>query len=196
MASGGSRGRSVGLVDASPPDQIEALATTSRWLLIVLPIMYVLLDLLWGLSSVGAVVVALAVWLPVGGVFLLATEIARRQLVAAVDPATFSPAANVSSGGRLAAIALAALTGGGLVGPILALPPAVIAFSRLAIAWVQPEDNRKLLVGFLGAWAPIVLLVAATARHPTVIGGLVAWVLMMLVLLWLVRRSSPPFSPQ
>ena len=51
------------------PQVLESLKRARRWLLISFPVAWVALVLLWQMGLVAATAVALALWLPVGGVF-------------------------------------------------------------------------------------------------------------------------------
>ncbi|MEO0588427.1 MAG: hypothetical protein AAF078_12400 [Planctomycetota bacterium] len=146
--------------------------------------------LLWQMSLLVATGVALAVWIPVGGLFFAAATNAIEEETNGVEPSTFAPRARVGFTGRLAAFAVGALPGAGFVGPVLALPPAIAAFSMLAIAWVQPIQRMRLAVGFAGGFVPMILLVAGTARNTFIASVMVGWVVMLIAGLWLIRTNA------
>ncbi|MEM8708893.1 MAG: hypothetical protein AAGE98_20690 [Actinomycetota bacterium] len=172
------------------PQVIDSLHRARRWLLISFPVAWVALVFLWQMSLLTATGVALALWIPVGGLFFVAATNALEEETRSAEPSTFEPRARVGFTGRLAAFAVAALPGAGFVGPVLALPPAIAAFAMLAIAWVQPPDRMRLAVGFAGGFIPMILLVLGTSRHPFIASVMGAWLLMLIAGLWLIRSNA------
>ena len=172
------------------PQVLESLQRARRWLLISFPVAWIALVLLWQMGLVMATAVALALWLPVGGVFLAAVTRALEEEQAGADSSTFEPRARVALAARLAAFSIGALPGAGFVGPVLAVPPAIAACSMLAIAWVQPPQRMRLAVGFAGGFVPMILLVAGTARSAFITSVMIGWVVMLLAGLWLIRSNA------
>jgi hypothetical protein len=172
------------------PQVLESLKRARRWLLISFPVAWVALVLLWQMGLVAATAVALALWLPVGGVFFAAVTKALEEEHEGAEPSTFEPRARIGLAGRLMAFSIGALPGAGFVGPVLALPPAIVACSMLAIAWVQPPQRMSLAVGFAGGFAPMILLVAGTARNAFITSVMIGWIVMLVAGLWLMRTNA------
>ena len=146
--------------------------------------------LLWQMSLLVATGVAFVLWLPVGGVFFAAVTKALEEEQDGSESSTFEPRARVGLAGRLAAFSVGALPGAGFVGPVLALPPAIVACSMLAIAWVQPPQRMRLAVGFAGGFVPAILLVAGTARNAFITSVMTGWAAMLVAGLWLIRTNA------
>ena len=172
------------------PQVLESLQRARRWLLISLPVAWIALVVLWQMRLVVATGVAFALWVPVGGVFVAAVTKALEEEQNGTESSSFESRARVGLAGRLAAFSVAALPGAGFVGPVLALPPAIVAYSILAIAWVQPPQRMRLAVGFAGGFVPMILLVAGTARNAFITSVMIGWAVMLIAGLWLIRTNA------